>query len=420
MATEASVSVPRAPSTHRRGGQQSGLRRRNLGRVLREVHLAGPLSRAELCDRLGIDSSTIRHIVHDLSRLRLVIEPVPAEHGAPGRPPRLVSVRPDGPLVLALEVATDSLAAALVGIGGVVRAKTRVARTSRVQDPAALVDALVAIARPLIDAPNVAGRVLAVGISTPGSVRAEDGFVGFAVNLGWEGVPLADLVAAGLGLEVPVRVANDAQMATLAEHIRGSGAGCSDFICVWAEAGIGSGIIASGSPLFGSQGYGGRLGHIPVTNGDRQCHCGSRRCLEIVAGEDALIRYAGRPFDEAGPDAVAVVLAAAEAGSPAALAALSEVGHWLGIGLSAEVELFNPARIALAGMYARLYPFICASVKEVLDEPVLSPSRSLVEVVPAALGADSALMGAAEFALAPYLDDPARVAAAVVGSGSTS
>jgi predicted NBD/HSP70 family sugar kinase len=388
-------------------GQQTDLRRRNLGLILREVHLNGPLSRAELSDRLGIDSSTVRLIVHDLVGLGLVVEPAPTDTVGPGRPPRLVSLSDSGPLALALEVATDSLAVAVVGFGGKVHSRSRAVRVRRAEDPASVVEGLARLARPLIEDEGIRRRVVAVGVSTPGSVRAEDGFVGVAVNLGWKDVPLADLVAASLGLGVPVRVGNDAQMATLAESLRGAGAGCPDFICVWAESGIGAGVIAAGRALIGSHGYGGRLGHVPISHEDHLCNCGSRRCLETVAGENALLRLAGRSAGGGGPDEVDAILSAARQASPKARLAMEEVGRWLGLGLATLVELFNPSRIALAGMYERIFPFIDESVRETLDEPTLSPSRSTVEVVKAALGSDSALIGAAEYALEPFLDDPA-------------
>jgi predicted NBD/HSP70 family sugar kinase len=88
---------------------------------------------------------------------------------------------------------------------------------------------------------------------------------------------------------------------------------------------------------------------------------------------------------------------------------MQEVGRWLGLGLCTMVELFNPSRIALAGMYERIYPFIRESVLAELAAPALSLSRSNVEIVQAALGSDSALIGASEYALAPFFDDPALV-----------
>ena len=79
-------------------------------------------------------------------------------------------------------------------------------------------------------------------------------------------------------LQVPVSVGNDANLATLAEHLRGAGVGVADFVCLWGEEGIGAGIIAGGRVLVGSGGYAGRVGHWPLSSEGVLCRCCSRRC----------------------------------------------------------------------------------------------------------------------------------------------
>ena len=85
----------------------------------------------------------------------------------------------------------------------------------------------------------------------------------------------------------------------------------------------------------------------------------------------------------------------------------TEIGRWLGIGLAALVNVFNPERVVLGGRLARLHPFIAGTVDAGLDRRALAAPRALVEVVPAALGVDAPLLGAAELAFEPILTDPA-------------
>ncbi len=93
---------------------------------------------------------------------------------------------------------------------------------------------------------------------------------------------------------------------------------------------------------------------------------------------------------------------------PAALDALAATGQWLGIGLAGLVNTLSPARIVLGGRLAVLHPFVAATVEGELDRRALAAPRSLVEIVPARLGVDAPLLGAAELAFEPILTDPAN------------
>ena len=240
-------------------------------------------------------------------------------------------------------------------------------------------------------------------------VRHEDGFLHIAPNLGWRDVPLSELVGERFGRDVPVMAGNDADLAALAEHTRGAGVGRNDFVCLWGEAGIGAGILVGGRQLTGSAGYAGEVGHLPVNPGGAACHCGSRGCWETEVGEEALLRNAGVESAGGGRRALDALFAAADVHDEGALAAISTVGDWLGIGLAGLVNVFNPSGIALGGLYARLYPYVRQTVARVIRERAMPAPRALVEVMPAALGPDSALLGAAELAWAPTIADPTMV-----------
>ena len=106
---------------------------------------------------------------------------------------------------------------------------------------------------------------------------------------------------------------------------------------------------------------------------------------------------------------MADLLAAADRGDVVALRALDESGRWLGIGLAGLVNVFNPTRVALGGLYARIYPYVREAVVRELDSRAMPAPRAMVELTTASLGADALLLGAAELALAPILKDPTIV-----------
>jgi predicted NBD/HSP70 family sugar kinase len=368
-----------------------------------------------LVARTGLTRSAIRALIGELVLTGLVSEERGTPQGTPGRPSPLVRPSPDWGFVLALEIAVDSLAAAAVGLSGEVIDLVRVDRprsrsfVERPRGPSSVEETvadLVALARTLTD--RLPGRAdpIAVGVAVVGSVRREDGFVAMAPNLGWRDVPLGAALAEALGTSVPIVVANEADLGALAEWRRGAAVGQDHLLYISGEVGVGGGLIVDGRQLTGAAGYGGEVGHMPVNPNGGTCRCGSIGCWETEVGERALLRRAGHPPD-AGREEVDALLVEAADGSPAALKALDTVGRWLGVGIATLVNVFNPQVVVLGGLFGRIHPFVEERLRAELTRLALPQCWEVVEIVPATLGADAALLGAAELAFEPLLSDPA-------------
>jgi predicted NBD/HSP70 family sugar kinase len=388
------------------GQRSETVRRANLAAIVRELHVRGPQSRSELVARTGLTRTAIRALIGELVAGDLLVEERGASDGAPGRPSPLVRPRPHAVVVLALEIAVDSLAASLVGIGGIAIASVRIPRPRGhfamdeiVADLGDLTDRLPGFARHRAE-------IVGIGIAVAGLVRRTDGMVSSAPNLGWRDEPLGARIAEALGLDVPVHVANEADLGAMAELRRGAARGADDLLFISGEVGIGGGIIVDGKALTGVAGYAGEVGHVRVNPHGRTCRCGSVGCWETEIGEGALLRLAGRPED-GGPDEVEALLADAQAGDLRARRAIDEVGHWLGVGLGAFVNILNPRVIVLGGLFARIHPFVDEIVRRELERTALAGPLGLVRITPSALGIDAPLVGAGEVALEPFLIDPA-------------
>jgi predicted NBD/HSP70 family sugar kinase len=393
------------PSTLPSGQRSETVRRANLSAIVRQLHLRGAQSRSELVARTGLTRTAIRALIGDLVAGDLVIEEPGEPDGTAGRPSPLVRPRPGAIVVLALEIAVDSFAAALIGVGGETIGKVRIPRPRGHFS----VDEIVADLRELIGRLPISehrNEIIGVGVAVAGVVRRTDGVVSRAPNLGWHDVPLGAKLAEALGLDVPVRVANEADLGAMAELRRGAAQGADNLLLIWGEVGVGGGIIVDGVPLTGVSGYAGEVGHLPVNPDGRRCGCGSTGCWETEVGEGALLRHAGRAPD-GGPDEVDEVLRLAAEGDAGALHALHTVGRWIGIGLAGLVNLLNPRVIVLGGLFARVHPFIDRALDAQLDGMALSGPRRVVRIAPAALGIDALIIGAAELALEPYVADPA-------------
>ena len=388
------------------GQRSETVRRANLSAIVRELHARGPLSRSELVVLTGLTRSAIRSLIGEFVEAGLVSEERAAPLGTPGRPSALVRVNPERAVVLALEISVDSLAAAEVGLGGEVLDLVRVDRPRGHSSVDAVVADLADLAAGIRARRPSRDPLIGVGVAVVGVVRRSDGFVSMVPNLGWRDVQLDERLALALETDAPISVANDADLGALAEVRRGAAIGADDVLFIHGEVGVGGGLIVGGKPLTGAAGYGGEVGHIPVNPNGSACRCGSVGCWETEVGEGALLLRAGHP-PGGGRLEVAAVMREAEAGSPAALSALDDVGHWLGFGLAGLINVFNPRLVVLGGLFGWIHPFVAGTIAGELDRRSLPAPRAIVRIVPGSLGADAPLLGAAELAFDPLLADPA-------------
>jgi predicted NBD/HSP70 family sugar kinase len=251
-------------------------------------------------------------------------------------------------------------------------------------------------------------------VSVPGTVDRRTGHIGVAPNLGWRDAPfgamLADLAPPGLG----IAVGNDADLAVLAEYLRGSARNCDDVVFLMGRVGVGAGLIVNGAPLRGHDGHAGEIGHNVVDIAGPACHCGKSGCVETYVGEGALLAAAGRhvpPTDEA----TAAVFAAARAGDAQALAAARQVADFLGRTVATLVNTLNPQRVLLGGYLSDLLDVARPEIERSLCAYALDAPGKTVQLMQPGFGTDSALIGAAEVAFGGLLAHPLSHAPAVVG-----
>jgi len=203
------------------GQRSETVRRANLSAIVRELHIRGPLSRSELVARTGLTRSAIRVLIGELVAANLVFEERAAPLGTPGRPSALVELNPESATVLALEIAVDSLAVALVGLGGEVLEVVRVDRPRGHSSVEAIVADLAELAMDMGAGRPGWDALIGIGVAVVGVVRRADGLVSMAPNLGWRDAPLDAMLEEALGIDVPISVANDADLGALAEVMDG-------------------------------------------------------------------------------------------------------------------------------------------------------------------------------------------------------
>lgn len=382
--------------------RSASVRTANLSQVLSTIHFNGPLNRSEICAFTGLTRSSVAVQVSELSETGLVVEQAPQSDGRPGRPSPIVTFTTDV-AVLALEVEVDSLAAAVFRLGGESIAERRLPRPrARVGVETAVSD-IGDLARSVIEEAG-SPTIIATGVGVVGLVEESSKSIAMAPNLGWEGVPLGDLLANELGDCGEIRIANEANLSARAESLRGAGREAQDIIYLSGEVGVGGGVISAGAPLNGRSGFAGEIGHLTVSPDGRPCGCGSVGCWETEIGLRSILERADLDPD-GGTDAVDALWDRVDRGDQATQEAFAETGRWLGIGVSTLINIFNPDVVVLGGMYQRGYAHLIGAVRAEVNRRVLSPLRNAA-IVPSLLGDSAILIGASELAFEHTLADP--------------
>lgn len=235
--------------------------------------------------------------------------------------------------------------------------------------------------------------VAAIGFGLPSRIDQSAGRVIGSVHVPLEGVDFRDHMRERFSL--PVGIDNDANAAAIAEWKVGAGHGARDMVMLTLGTGIGGGLILEGKPYRGSVGAGAELGHMVLQHGGEQCEgdCNGHGHFEQLASGSAADRAAVRIL---GPGASGrELVGAAREGNEEALGAVQEIGRFLGAGIGSLVNIFDPEVVVIGGGFSQARDLFLEPALEAMQEEAL-PNRPVpVRVVPALLGPDAGIVGAA-------------------------
>lgn len=292
------------------------------------------------------------------------------------------------PLAIGVDIGGTKIALALVARSGAVLAERRL--PTRPEAGAAA--ALDVIARGIESLRSEAqGTVVGVGIGCPGHVDPATGMVHYAVNLGWEDIPLRDGVRARLGDALPVWAHKDTNAAALGELIFGAAHGCRDVIYLAIGTGLGGAAIVGGRLATGLNAYAMEVGHLVLDPLGRACRCGLRGCAEMYVSGVGLLAGA-REWAPSYPESPLArqiaaistrdIVAAFQAGDPLAAAVMDEAARTLGTVMSTCASLLNPERFVLGGGLGHAAArFWIERGGEIFRAQVLSAAREGVSIV---------------------------------------
>lgn len=364
--------------------------------VLNYVREKGPISRADIARETNLQRSTVSLIVSELKDTGLIKEVYGESSG--GRPPALLTLRTARPIGIGVDLGTAKTAVATCDLTGRVIKKEEFATDPDVEKTTELI--IESIKRlTQTDGKAIEG----IGISLPGMVDTKKGHILYSPHFKWRSPNMIEEIRASTGL--PVTADNDANAAALAElwfgrpEVRDT----RDFILVFIENGIGTGIVFDGQIYRGKGGVAGEFGHMRIgTDAPVSCATGSNECWEAFASERAALgRYARLVENNDGRAKIsfARLLELAIAGEKNALAALKETAHFIGIGMGNLIQGLSPDVIVVGGTITKAWGLIANDIQSAA-EGVLCQGIPETRIIASSLGAEPALMGAFSLVLA--------------------
>jgi predicted NBD/HSP70 family sugar kinase len=382
------------------------------GRALTLIHAGRAATRSELTSQLDVTRATTGAVTAELRDLGLIVVDSGPGGGQQGRPSHRVVPDPAGPVALAVQVHPDGYAVALVGLGGVIAAR-RSWHAPVPADPGRVFAGAAEVAADLLRASG--RRCVGAAACLPTAVTRPQGTAVRALYVRWpDGSPVRDLFAAELarrGVAAPAgcSAVNDVNAIALAEHRHGAGRGAGHLLVVVAEhRGVGGGLVVDGGLYTGSTGLAMEAGHVSVDPGGRPCVCGNRGCLNVETDAARFLESAGRELPPEGPilDEAIALLRDGYRSDERVREAADAIAARLGLGLAGLINVINPDRVLLGGMHGALLAAAPARLREAVARHSPWGHGAAIPVESCALD-NAGLIGAAEVAWQPVLDNPA-------------
>jgi predicted NBD/HSP70 family sugar kinase len=370
----------------------------------------GTLSRVRLAQMTGLSSTTITNLITELMEEGLVTEEGTVRRRGVGRPRTALQLVPDARYAIGIHIGVGDIRVTVTDL----LAKALVVRSFEhlLEEPAE------AVLEQSLDIVNQAVRdscieiedIVGLGVGASGLVNTNNGVNVFAPNLDWHDVPVQDWFAERLSF--PVCVDNNVRAMALAEALFGSGRDSNVVAFVYVRIGVGAGIVVNRQLYRGSVAGAGEIGHmIIVADGGQPCRCGNTGCLETLISEPVIVRQARQMasdspdsilatcIEEGGQSCIERVFEAAEQGDEATQTMLKERACYMGIALANLVNVLNPDRIILGGLYTQGTQWLLPATTSTLQQRAFADLGKRVQVEITEFGQEIGAIGAAALAL---------------------
>ncbi len=323
--------------------------------------------------------------------------------------------------IVGVDLGGTNIAAGAMPTDGTREIAMRMAPTHGEEGSAAVVDRIAAmiedvIAQTRLETGAERSDFLGVGIGSPGPLDRLRGVVIVTPNLGWRDFPLRDEV--GSRVNLPATLDNDANCATLGEFWCGAARGGRHVMGMTIGTGIGGGLILDGKLYHGASDIAGEIGHTTIDATGRRCKCGNYGCLEAYASGPAIAERAREVLDVDGDSILLdlvggdmsritaqTVFEASKRGDPIAVEVVRDTAHFLGVGISNLLNIFNPDTVVIAGGVTQAGEQLFEPLRAEVRRRAFKPAVDACRIVPGALPLSAGVVGAVATFKAQMLGD---------------
>jgi predicted NBD/HSP70 family sugar kinase len=424
-----------SPTPSLTGQGISNLKAHNLRALLLTLLQQEGVSRVSLARLTGLSTTTVTNLVSELIQQGIVTEEgrVPNARSGAGRPPTLLKLVPFARYSVGIHIGVDTLFVGVTDLFGKVQAESYIPHHPHA-DPSEILDRASSLVKQIVAKLGLLeDKLVGVGVGASGLVDIETGVNVLAPNLGWQNIPIHDILAERL--DYPVFVDNNVRAMALAESMFGDGRGVNTMAFVYSRVGVGAGFVVNDQVYRGSGAGAGEIGHITmIPAGGAPCRCGNTGCLETLVSEGTIVRQAqtlasrspqgilakelaqlpgglpetrwGLANDESNrlppapsEEITARIFSAARAGDPEVLAMLDQSAFYMGTALANVVNLINPDMIILGGLFAAGADLMLSRIEETMRRRAFAGLGDDIDLRVTSFGSKPGVVGAAALAL---------------------
>lgn len=393
----------------------------NRSLALKAVHKDGPITKAGIAAKINLTFAAIGNIISELEEIGIIKR---AGYGKSngGRRPVLYEINWDEFCVIALDIGVTRVTAAIINLRADIYDQQTMTITEGDNTHTPLMKTVYQTMDKLLhNSGHTMEKIVGIGVSAPGPIDDIGGRILSPPNLlGTETVDIKDLLEQRYQLTTIVE--KDANAAALAEQWFGKAPNNENILYIFADQGIGGGMIIDTRIYKGFRNSAGEIGHVSIDIDGPRCNCGNFGCLEAMASGIAIIRRIKEEIRRGKQSSLAkvyleqnkeltleTIIAHARDGDELVKGILDETGRYFGIGLANAINFFAPSKIIFGGQIVDLYPEIIEVAEKVAKSRSFSDFAANIELTRSGFGSQSSLVGAASIIQQHIFDKPETV-----------
>ncbi len=328
----------------------SELKARNMKRCVREICLAGKITKPQLGLQTGLTSVTTHKFVNELSEMNFVRE-AGVSNTSVGKKAIFYEINPNYGYLVGQDIYDGEVTTCLYDFS------LHCLRERHSVIPKEYSEQVLTILCTELE--NITEGILThsihqIGITVSGEVSFEQGIITNSIGMKcWRGIPIKSLLENRLG--IPVVVENDINASVIAMKWRNKLT--HDFVLLDISYGIGAGILQNGKLYRGANSFAGEIGHIPVKQDGEICRCGNRGCIETITLQNNITKRVGET-------SIDRVISRALEGDDKVLEVLRNVVHYISWVADLVVKVYDPGILYIANSWLAHFPNFCDEISE--------------------------------------------------------